>query len=248
MKRGLILSFMAAMLLLGGCASPMIRSDVTTFHEWPASLPDKSFVFERNRAQDNNLEYQTYENLVRAELLRLGFTQAAVNTSPALKVTLAYQVTDRDLKVVQPVVVHPGGWGPGWGPYWGPSYYGPRWPGYRYYDPFFYDPFWHAPAVVSYQESSYRLYKRQLQVTITRAADAKKLFDVTVVSEGQNPSLAAAMPYMVKSAFSDFPGRSGVPRRVELEFKEPAPVPGQSPGTSQAPVPAPATRPAQENR
>ncbi len=211
MRRGLLL-ILAAMLLLSGCASTMIRSDVTAFHEWPAQLPGKSFVFERTRAQDNNLEYSSYENLVRAELLRLGFTETAINAKPALKVTLAYQVTDRDVRLVQPIVVHPGGWGPG--------YYGPRWPGYRYYDPFFYDPFWYAPPVVSYQESNYRLYKRQLQVAIARTADAKKLFDVTVVSEGQHPSLAAVMPYMVKSAFSEFPGPSGVPRRVELEFKQ----------------------------
>lgn len=214
MRRGLIITLAAAMLLLSACSTPMIRSEVTAFHEWPAQLPGKSFVFERNRAQDGSLEYRAYENLVRAELLRLGFTEAALNASPVLKVNFSYQVSERDVRIVQPVVVHPGGWGP--------SYYGPRWPGYRYYDPFFYDPLWYGPPVVSYQESNYRLYKRQLQIAIARAGDAKKLFDVTVVSEGQNPALAAVMPYLVKSAFSEFPGRSGVPRKVELEFREPA--------------------------
>jgi hypothetical protein len=215
MKRALPLIFLAALaLLLGGCAAPTIRSEVTAFHEWPAQLPDKSFTFERSRAQDNDLEYRNYENLVRAELLRLGFNDAAAAAKAALRVSLAYRVTDRDVRIVEPVVVNPG-WGP---PYYGP-YYGPHWP-YRYYDPFFYDPFWYSPPVVSYQESNFRLYRRQLQIGITRASDGKKLYDVTVTSEGKTPSLAAVMPYMVKSAFADFPGKSGVPRQVELEFKE----------------------------
>lgn len=210
MKCGLPLFILAALaLLLSGCAAPTIRSEVTAFHEWPAQLADKSFVFERTKVQDNDLEYRNYENLVRAELLRLGFADAGAGAKAALKVSMAYQVSDRDVRVVQPVVVNPG---------WGGPYYGPRWP-YRYYDPF-YDPFWYSPPVVSYQESNYRLYRRQLQVGIARAADGKKLYEVTVASEGQTPSLAAVMPYMVKSAFAEFPGRSGVPRRVELEFTQ----------------------------
>jgi hypothetical protein len=216
MKRGLPLIFLAALtLLLAGCAAPTIRSEVTAFHEWPAQLADKSFTFERNAAQENNLEYRNYENLVRAELLRLGLTDAASAARAALKVNLAYRVTDRDVRVVEPVVVNPG-WGPG---FYGSGFYGPRWP-YRYYDPFFYDPFWYSPPVVSYSESNYRLYHRQLQIGINRAADGKKLYDVTVISEGRSPALAAVMPYMVKSAFADFPGRSGVPHQVTLEFKD----------------------------
>lgn len=212
MKRGL-LCWLAVCMLLVGCAAPTIRSDVTTFHEWPAELPAKTYVFERSREQDNNLEYRSYENLVRAELQRLGFIEAAPNTQPALKVTLSYRLSERDVRVVQPVIVHAS-------PGFGHPFYGPRWPGMRFYDPFFPDPFWHTPVVTGYEDRSYRVYTRQLNVRIARMADGRKLFDVTVVSEGGNPSLARVMPYMIKSAFSEFPGRSGVPRRVELPFRE----------------------------
>lgn len=216
MKRGFSLVFLATLaFVLAGCAAPTIRSEVTAFHEWPAQLADKSFTFERSNAQGNDLEYRNYENLVRAELLRLGFTDASAAAKAALRVNLAYRVTDRDVRVVEPVVVNPGGWG---GPYYGP-YYGPRW-GHRFYDPFWHDPFWYSPPVVSYSESNYRLYKRQLQVGIARTADNRKLYDVTVNSEGTSPSLAAVMPYMVKSAFADFPGESGVPRQITMEFKD----------------------------
>src|SRR5215210_1386509 len=61
----------ALCMLMAGCATT-IQSEVTAFHEWPDQLPDKSFVFERSAAQENNLEYRSYENLVRAELIRLG--------------------------------------------------------------------------------------------------------------------------------------------------------------------------------
>ncbi|WP_335340191.1 hypothetical protein [Collimonas arenae] len=48
MKRIISLCFAALMLLLGGCAT-VIRSDVTAFNEWPADLPNKSYVFEHTR-------------------------------------------------------------------------------------------------------------------------------------------------------------------------------------------------------
>lgn len=198
----------ALLLLLAGCAST-IESDVTAFHDWPANLSGKSYVFERTRAQNDSLEYRSYENMVRAELQRLGFAEAAVHATPILKVAFDYQTKERDVRVVQPVVVNPG--------WWGPPYYGPRWPGYRFRDPFFYDPFWYGPPVAEYRDSSFRLYDRQLHIVISRMSDGKKLYDVTVKNESRAPSTAAVMPYMVKSAFADFPGPNGVPRRVGIK-------------------------------
>lgn len=197
-------------LLLAGCATT-IQSEVTAFHEWPANMPDKSFVFERSKEQDTNLEYRSYENLVRGELLRLGFSDAANLQSARLKVTMGYNMNVRDVRVVEPVIVDP---------WYGPPFYGPRWHGgYGYYGPF-YDPFWYGAPLVGQRDTRFQLFTRQLNVTIAQTADAKKLYDVTVNSEGTNGSLAAVMPYMVRSAFADFPGKSGVPRRVELKMKE----------------------------
>lgn len=73
---------------------------------------------------------------------------------------------------------------------------------------------------MQYQQVQYQLFQRQLNVIITRSKDSKKLYDVTVHSDGANGSLAFAMPYMVRSAFSDFPGPNGIPRRLQLEIKE----------------------------
>ncbi|MBI1889873.1 MAG: DUF4136 domain-containing protein [Burkholderiales bacterium] len=197
--------------LLTACAAPTIKSEVTVFHEWPADVAQKTFTFERSKDQDNNLEYRSYENLVRAELLRLGFREADVTAKPGLHVNLGYAVEERDVRVVEPVAINPG---------WAPPMYAPRWTPYGFYDPFFANPFWYGPPIMQYRDVSYRLYKRRLHIVIARVGDGKKLYDVTVNSEGQNPSLAAVMPYMVRSAFAEFPGKSGVARRVELPFQE----------------------------
>lgn len=203
---GIIIAFSA---LLAGCAST-IRSDVTAFHDWPSSLPDKSYVFERTREQNDSLEYLNYENLVRAELNRLGFVEAPAATKPSLKAAMSYSINGRDVTEVYPVVVnpYPYWYGPAWRGYYGPGYYGP-----------FYDPFWYGPPVVENRVSQYQLFTRQLRISLSRMSDGKKLHETTVVSEGTNGSMAAVMPYMVRSAFKDFPGPSGVPRRVELKME-----------------------------
>ncbi|RZI43693.1 DUF4136 domain-containing protein [Herbaspirillum sp. HC18] len=210
MKTWLSAAILAISAILSGCATT-ITSNVTTFHEWPDSIPDKSYVFERTKEQNDSLEYRSYENLVRNELNRLGFVEAPASTKPSLKATVGYMIsTPRDVLDVYPVVVNPY-------PYWyGPGWYGPAWRGY--YGPF-YDPFWYSPPVVEHRVSQYQVFTRQLRVALARMTDGKKLFETTVVSEGTNGSLAAVMPYMVRSAFVDFPGPNGSSRRVDLKME-----------------------------
>ena len=204
------LAIVGLMLSLGGCTGTAIRSDVTVFHEWPAELREKVFVFERNREQDNNLEYRTYENLVRGELLQLGFVEASVAQSVKLKVVLTYSIKVRDVRVIEGIMSDP---------FW---YAAPlsthRWRGRGHYGPY-YDPFWPVAPPTEYVENSYQVYSRQVKIGIAQAPSGKKLYDVTVNSEGTNGSVAAVMPYMVRSAFSDFPGQSGVPHSITLKMQ-----------------------------
>lgn len=205
------LFILTSCLVLSAC-STMIQSQVTAFHEWPQDLQDKSYAFVQTKEQENNLEYRNYQNLVRAELRRLGFTEYASAPPAKLKVSMEYRMDSRDVREVQPVAVDP---------WYGPGFYGPYWPYYGYYHPFAY-PYWYGPPMVGYQENQYRLFTRRLNISITRASDGKKLYDVTVHSEGTNGSLAAVMPYMIQSAFQDFPGPSGVPRTIRLKMEEQA--------------------------
>jgi hypothetical protein len=204
-----VLVIATSILMLAGCAHPTIRSEVTILQQWQPSLLTQPYVFERTMEQDKNIEYRSYENLVRAELQRLGLQEASPAQKPKLTVRLEYGIQSRDVRIVEPVVVDP--------LFYNGPLYGPRW--HRRYTPF-YDPFWYGPAVVQYREGRYIVFRRQLHVVIASATEAQKFFDVTVVSDGNKGALPAVMPYLVRSAFADFPGKNGVPRQIELEIKE----------------------------
>ena len=82
------------------------------------------------------------------------------------------------------------------------------------------EPFWFGPPLVVPVERNFVSYNRTLEITIARAADGKNL-PLVVHGQGQNPSLPAVMPAMVRSAFTDFPGPSGVPRVLEVKLEPP---------------------------
>ncbi|MFT5534030.1 MAG: hypothetical protein ACI8WM_001697 [Burkholderiaceae bacterium] len=210
MKR-LTLPLLAALLvLLSGCAST-VRSNVTVFSDWPAALPDQTYVFERTEVQDKDLEYLNYENLVRNEVRRLGLTEAETGKSPTLKIILSYNVNETTVRSVQPVYIDPFFYGGG---FYGGGFYSRRHFGFGY------DPFFRGPPIVNYQERFYQVYQRQLHVLIGRHADGKSLYDVRVRSQGKNPSLSVVMPYMVRSAFTEFPGKNGVARTIDLKITD----------------------------
>ncbi|UVW28099.1 DUF4136 domain-containing protein [Massilia sp. H6] len=211
MKRLMSAAVAASALLLTGCATT-IRSDVTTFHQWPAQIDDKSYVFEAPSMHDDTLEWRAYQDLVRGQLARLGFRDADQGR-PALTVSMRFSTTEVPVRVIEPLLlplhqpmVHPlrysyrGRYRGVHHPYWG-SWYSP-----------FNDPFW-TPA---YQVSIEHQYRRELQVGIKSARDGKRLFDVTVHNMSRQMSTPALMPALVQSAFAGFPGPSGVARRVEL--------------------------------
>lgn len=71
-----------------------------------------------------------------------------------------------------------------------------------------------------YAEVEYPFFHRELHIKIAQAADNKTLYDVTVDNMGHQASLAYAMPYMIRAAFADFPGKNGQPHRVEIKMDE----------------------------
>lgn len=197
-------------LLLSGCATT-IRSEVTAFHQWPAALPGQSYVFMRPAQPD--LERQNYEKLVRERLAKLGLQEAATGEPAALAVTMNYAVNGRDVRVVETVLVDP--W---YGtPWYGPGYYSPYW-GWPGYGSPFYGPMWPAMPVAREQQRRYTVFHRELKLRIDDVAKKQPLYDVTVKSDGEEGNLAKIMPYLIDSAFKDFPGKSGVPQVVELKM------------------------------
>jgi hypothetical protein len=208
MKRLLIAAGAAATLLLTGCATT-IRSDVTTFHQWPAQMQDKSYAFEVPRPHEDTLEMRSYQELVRGQLAKLGFHDSGA-ARPALLVSMHFTTTDLPVRVVEPA--------------YDPFFYSPRYAyfgrhrrvwGGGFYSPF-YDPFWGVP----YETSTVHRYQRELRVAIRSAGDGKRLFDVTVQNLSGEMSTPRVMPALVQSAFDGFPGPNGVARRVVLEEKK----------------------------
>ncbi|EIJ45874.1 lipoprotein [Herbaspirillum sp. GW103] len=208
MKRWLYPLLAAASLLLSGCAS-VIESNVTAFHAWSPGDNQKDYAFAPAKDQENDLQYQNYAGLIRQELQFLGFTEARDLKSAQLQVSFSYGMNTGQVVVSQPAY-DPFFYGPG--PGWGR--FGPR--PFGFYGPYgpFYDPFWYGAPM---QTTSYPVFLRRLQIGISQASDGKKLFDVVVDSEGQRAGLAEAMPAMVRAAFDDFPGPSGVTRHIRIK-------------------------------
>lgn len=219
MKSRLLIVLALLSMLLGGCATPKIQSNVTVFQDWPADLRGQSFAFEPAQAQQNELAYRAYAALVRNELQRLGFVDAPSPQAAAIKVSLDYGISGRDVRVVEPVVTDPFWHSAPYyrSPFYRSPFYRPMWRGYHWP---YYDPFWVGVPMTEYRERQYELFKRHIRIILLRASDGKRLYEVTVNSEGSNGSLAAVMPYMVRSAFIDFPASNGMSRRIELEMKQ----------------------------
>ena len=200
----------AAFMLLSGCATT-IHSNVTAFNAWPADIPDKSYAFEAPQGDQDTLETRNYQLLVSNELSKLGFQQAADGQQPKLLVGMKYFTIDQPVRVIEADDPFMTGayWGPGFGRYgWGYSRFG--------YRPYFYDPYRFGPTIL--EERIKHQYQRELRVTIN-GTDGRKLFDVTVQNVSGVQATPHVMPALVQSAFTGFPGQSGVPRKVDLKIE-----------------------------
>ena len=212
-KRYLAIFAAAMTMLLTGCATTL-RSDVTVFHEWPAQLQDKTYVFAQAPARADTLEYRNYLGLLRGQLAQLGFTVAVDPNTAKLKVAMRFATTDIPLRQLDtdPYFAGPG-YFPGrygWGGPWGYGRYG------GFYRPF-YDPFFYGPSQV--RETIRHEYERRLHITIN-TLDGKKLYDVTVKNSSMKADTPFVMPALLTSAIDGFPGQSGVAHRVTLKLDD----------------------------
>lgn len=217
MKNSVKLSALGLIVaVLSGCATTF-SSQVTTFQEWPNTAPTKTYVLDRTAEQENDLEYKQYADRLREKLSQLGLTEAAANETPALSVKMAYATSVTAVKFT--------------GSYYGPRssfYYDPIWSLHysRFYSrsPFFY------PAGYSYRGGPFsgslfgsdfygrRYYLHQLAVTISDKPSGKKLFDVRASTEQSNPEIVEQIPFLLSSAFQNFPGENGKSVTVNLHL------------------------------
>jgi hypothetical protein len=187
--RAFLMLFLA--LGLAACASgpPMVRSSVTSFHQWPAALEQRSFTMQPLTGAADTLEMKSYQRLMAAQLTRLGMVEKA---DGFLKVGFTAVVLERDANFSEPYVLDP-------------MFYRP-WRFGIWQDPYTWPVYERVKMVAR--------FTRTLKVEIT-SAKGEKLFEATAISEGGIHGLSRVMPAMVSAVFEDFPGANGKTRIVD---------------------------------
>jgi hypothetical protein len=205
-----------AAALLSGCATGprLVRTDVTTFNDWPSLPADRSYAFARTLEYRDSLEVRSYEDLVRDALATQGFTLASDPSSANLVVTLRPSEIGATVRVHDP---WSGYWG-GFGPYGG--FYGR---GFAWYDPLWNYGYGSAFA----NDFSVEVVQRRLELDIdSRGTSGKRYYEGRVESSGAADSLPRAMPILIRALFVDFPGNNGQTRRVDVPVARRSGEPG----------------------
>ncbi|MGF6773310.1 hypothetical protein P3T18_005815 [Paraburkholderia sp. GAS199] len=210
-------------VLLSGCTT-YVNTQVTAFSDWSGSDATRTYAFTRAPDQQNNLELSTYERVVANELATHAFRQVDANEARYL-VGLSYGIRSDMVTVSEPVYYNP------WpAPYWGWG---------RPFDPW--GPW--GPYGGGYVSQSYPVYTHLLGVRITERASGKEVYNVTARNSGGESSLVRAMPYLARSALSDFPLGNGVVHTVKLPVEPNGGAPNEMAATGGAPAAAPAPAP-----
>lgn len=231
---------LATAALLAACA-PTFEARVTHFSALPTP-PAKSFYIEAvNPANVGGLEFATYANLIRQELVRNGFNEIATAGGAEVTVQLDYHVgAPRQRIQTRPGTMN-AGWGGGWGgPGWGGAGWGgagwgwnPYWGGAGWGGGFggawgggWGGGFggWGGPEVYSVTE-----YTTVMAMKMVRNADKTGVFEGRAETVSRNNNLPQLMPSLVRAMFARFPGTSGEVIRVRFNPNDLNAVPTISP-------------------
>lgn len=200
--------FLAAGVLgMSACSTPMVRHDVTVFHDWPSGLTPRSFRFADQPADVDELRWKTWRNIIREQLLIAGFSET---TNPALEVSFNYQVLAREQRVRRAATVSPY------------LYFGGR---YRHGGIGFSAPLLWSTYPDTYEEVV-QVHEHELKLVMrdARSAEKRKLYEGTGLSRAGRPVAGAALPLLVQAVLKDFPGISGVVRQIDIDASELTPT------------------------
>ncbi len=194
------LGLVFVMAALSGCAS-VFSAQVTRYQQWPDQTQGARYWIEPDAAQQNNLQFQSFADAVRAALGPTGLVEAQSRAQARFIVRMDYgsqQEQEWRQRMVDPYFY--GGFpGPGFGyhPYWGAWGPGPV--------------IETVPVVVSRLHLSVRIDDKNEQ--------GKEVYRATAVAAGRDSQLGAAMPYLARALFDHFPGRNGQVVQVRYPLK-----------------------------
>ena len=189
-----------SLVLITGCAN--ISAKVVNFNAWPQDAPGATFAFITPQDRVHDLEQQTYEGYVGAELRRYGL-QPAADGKPARflvdvataggtkKKTFLEPVYSNQLIYVPPYQLQGGGV---YGGYWAPDQFGSRYVGDR---------------EVTRTVNTARLKVRILDVNKGGQQKPMPVFETMARYEGDSEDLPEVVPYLTRAIFDNFPGANG---------------------------------------
>lgn len=189
-------------LLLTGCAST-ISARVTSYEQWPGGVQGQTYRLVPGPAQVNNLEFETFGDMVRAAMGPTGLVEAATSKTARFDVFVDYGNPVSQAWVQRYADPY---FDNGFGPYFG-GYYGGRggWGGGAYFMP----PVVNIPVEV---------YKNTLTVSIKDNQNhAAEVYRSSAISMSPSDNLLEVMPYLARAVFDGFPGNNGQTRIVSYE-------------------------------
>jgi hypothetical protein len=188
-------ALIATLALLAACTAPF-EARVQSFQMMPPAQGQTFTVKPADSKREGSLEFQTYGQLVSAQMQQLGFRPVAAGQSADLNVMMDFGAGPGRERVA----TRPGLSSPSWG-WYGRGWYGrhPMWWGS------FYDPFW-GPGWNSQEVYSFTVYPAFVEIDILRTSDKTPVFEGRAETTTRVNDLPATMPKLVSAIFTDFPG------------------------------------------
>jgi hypothetical protein len=220
LKKIIILS---AVIVLSACATKF-KSDVATFHALPTPQGEKLALIPMLEEKQDSLEFAQYADVIGRHLKGLGYSEAGEDEPDLI---VGFDVTIDDGR--EKIITRPGPYGFYGFPYWAGysrfGYWGFHRAGFRngFIGPGYgfgaFGPYGGFGAFNGFggdRVIARTVYKATLTMEV-RKKSGEKLFEGRAETETRKKDLPTTLPLLAEALFADFPGESGVTRRVVLE-------------------------------
>ncbi len=192
---GVTLSALAVTLLAGCAGISILRSEVSSFGEWPAGRAPGTYAFERLPSQQARADLaDRLEAAAAVALDAAGFKPAAAGTEPEVIVQLGSRSTRTDASPWDDPLWWRGGAGVSRWRY-GP-WTSPRWGLSLHID---------APR-----------YEREVALLLRDRVSGKPLYETRASNDGGAAANSTLMATMFRAAMRDFPSTGPNPRPVDV--------------------------------
>ncbi len=190
--------------LVAGCASTL-SARVTSYQQWPANAQGESYRIVNADNQENNLEFQSVADMIRASIGPTGLVEAQPGATPRFNLHITYDnpVTKTWVQRYNDPYLNDGWMGPAFGGYYG-GFRGWGWGGV-----------YMAPSVSNFPVD---VYNNTLTIVINdNRNNNAEVYRSSAVSLSAGDNLPQVMPYLAQAVFDGFPGNNGQVREVQYE-------------------------------